>query len=201
MLAGALFAGCTDEPEPEEASTDEAFAPVPPLEFELIDEHGRSFSATALRSDTTVLLFVFTDCPDIRPLAPFKVSAALFARDENLSVNVVSVGPWPDTPAAPRGFLASRDVTRPHPTEPLAANATPAVLIPLLTRAGVAIDIPGTTTGPGSSASPDDWDCVVDHGASVLLIDPDGVPVSALRDLNRGEPALIHDIELLASRL
>lgn len=202
LLLGAALAGCTAEPEAEEAYVGTLLAPGPPLEFTLLDETNASWSFNQTRGNITVLIFVFTNCPDICPLSTFKVASALTLIDPDINVSVVSISvdPWRDTPEAMAEYQRSRNVTWPHVTELVGDNETPQLLPAVWARNFVGVDIPETETGPGSSENRDDWEYDVAHGAPVILVDPSGMPTTALTNQNWNEIALIHDIELMHER-
>lgn len=81
---------------------------MPPLDFHLVDENGKSVEAEDYRGKTTLLFFGFTHCPDICPTSLAKLAAAIRQVDQNLRDDIqvlfVSVDPSRDTPEIMRQY-------------------------------------------------------------------------------------------------
>ena len=126
-------------------------------DFKLTDELGATVGLESLKGQWTILFFGFTTCPDVCPTTLSVLAEAVKPFSPAPAVVMVSVDPDRDTPetlknyvpsfnAAFRGFTGSFDET-----------------VKLAEQVNIAFGkVPGPT--PGSY--------LVDHSASLVLIDP-----------------------------
>lgn len=96
LLTLLLLAGCS-EPAWQTKDISEL---MPPLEFQLTDENGRTVSAADYRGQVTLLFFGYTRCPDVCPTTLARLAAVSKelgeeARDD-LRALFVSVDPARD---------------------------------------------------------------------------------------------------------
>ena len=130
-------------------------------EFALTDHTGRAYTRRELTAGWTLLFFGYTHCPDICPITLATMAASLDAiaalGGESPRVVFVSVDPDRDAPAHLEGYVTVfRDeflgVTGPHEE-----------LRKLTTALGVAYARDG-----------DGLEYLVEHSASLLLVNPEG---------------------------
>ncbi len=101
--------------EPEGAVTN-GFAgsirpPSPPLDFTLRDEEGRTVRLSDFRGRPVVLTFMYTTCENDCPTMAQQIRGALDDRDEDVPALAVSVDPRRDTPRRARRFLTEQRLT------------------------------------------------------------------------------------------
>ena len=132
--------------------------------FELVDHRGESFSHDDLQGQWTLLFFGFTHCPDICPMTLAELSRvhadlAEQGLDDNLRTVFVTVDPERDTPERLEAY-----VTNFHDD--------------FLGVTGDLDDIDVLARDMGVAHirhdEDNDNDYMVDHGASVLLVNPEG---------------------------
>ncbi len=132
-------------------------------EFELLDHHGKALTKSSLRGHWTYLFFGYTHCPDVCPttLAALagmdKLMAGKVAPADRPEVLFVSVDPARDTPET-----LARYVPYFNPRF-VGATGSPAQLRTLAKPLGIDF-----SKAPAASAD----DYAVDHGSSLLLINP-----------------------------
>ncbi len=78
-------------------------ADAPPLE--LIDQDGRPFALTSLRSRPVLVFFGYTHCPDVCPATVGVINEALAALPEGPRAVFVSIDPQRDDSAAMKSYL------------------------------------------------------------------------------------------------
>lgn len=135
----------------------------------LYDQKGESFSRADLEGQWSLLFFGFTHCPDICPLTLTtlnQVTQQLETRgleSEALNVVFISVDPQRDTPGRLQQYVSyfNQDF--------IGVSGQPEALDKLTRTLGAVYHI-GERDAEG--------DYMVDHSASVFLLDPDGRLVS-----------------------
>ncbi len=132
-------------------------------DFELIDQHGESFTRDNLEGKWTLIFFGFTHCPDICPTT-MSVLGKMYTglkpeEQENMQVVLVSLDPERDTPE-----VLSKYVPYFH-QDFIGATANQYVLLKLATELNVAYS--KVPLGDGE-------DYTIDHSGNVILINPYG---------------------------
>jgi len=84
---------------------------IPPKDFRLRDQDGRTASLRQYRGRTVVLTFLYSTCRDTCPITASTVGAAVEAAGGDVPTLSVSVDPANDTPDRARRFLARRGLT------------------------------------------------------------------------------------------
>src|SRR3954462_13956097 len=85
---------------------------IPPQDFSLRDEDGRTVSLRDYRGRVVVLTFMYTTCRDTCPLTATQIRGALDDLDRDVPALAVSVDPVNDTPERARRFLFKRGLGR-----------------------------------------------------------------------------------------
>jgi len=152
-----------------------ASAPAGPLAgsgvggpFALIDQDGRAVTQATYAGRWRLMYFGYTFCPDVCPLDVQHIAqgVALFARDHPQAAVVpifVTVDPERDTPAVMKTFVRAFSPTL------VGLTGTPAQAA----AARKAFRIYAAKAGAGR-------DYLVDHSATIYLMDPANRPVSFL---------------------
>lgn len=135
--------------------------PLPPLD--LLDQAGRPFDGAAFKGRWTLVFFGFTSCPDVCPttLAALTVAVHRLADrpvDERPAVLMISVDPERDRPEMLGRYVRTFD---------------PAFQAATGSAAGVASAARAFGIGYQRVSRPD-GSYSVDHGSSVLMVDPRG---------------------------
>jgi protein SCO1/2 len=81
---------------------------IPPQDFSLRDQDGRTVSLRRLRGRVVVLTFMYTTCRDTCPLTATQIRGALDDLGHDVPALAVSVDPVNDTPERARQFLFRR---------------------------------------------------------------------------------------------
>jgi protein SCO1 len=81
---------------------------IPPQDFRLRDQDGKTVSLSALRGRVVVLTFMYTTCRDTCPLTATQIRGALDDLKSPPPALAVSVDPVNDTPERAREFLFKR---------------------------------------------------------------------------------------------
>jgi len=84
---------------------------IPPKDFRLRDQDGRTASLRQYRGRTVVLTFLYSTCRDSCPITASTVGAAVQDAGGDIPALSVSVDPANDTPDRARRFLARRGLT------------------------------------------------------------------------------------------
>ena len=133
-------------------------------DFTLTDQHGQPFTPENLSGHWTLAFMGYTYCPDICPttLAELKrIYPALeqIESDTPAQVVLISVDPNRDKPARLKEYIEFFN------PDFIAVTAEHAQLYPLVRAMGMMYSISDDITKP---------DYLVDHSASVVVINPDG---------------------------
>jgi len=81
---------------------------IPPQDFSLRDQDGRTVSLRRLRGRVVVLTFMYTTCRDTCPLTATQIRGALDDLGHDVPALALSVDPVNDTPERARQFLFRR---------------------------------------------------------------------------------------------
>jgi protein SCO1/2 len=81
---------------------------IPPQDFRLRDQDGRSVSLRQFRGQVVVLTFMYTTCRDTCPLTATQIRGALDDLGHDVPAIAIAVDPPRDTPARARAFLAKQ---------------------------------------------------------------------------------------------
>lgn len=166
-------------------------------DFTLIDHRGATVQLSALKGETVVLTFIFTNCPDICPVTASNLRATYEQLAADLRPKVamvaITVDPERDTPAALTEFSTRfdlQDVAQWH-----ALTGSRAELEPIWVSYG--IDPGAVTEEVESHFSGSGRPYTLSHTDAVYLIDPDGRERVFLRS-SFDPKALARDIKTLA---
>lgn len=134
--------------------------------FRLTDQHGKTFDAASLNGRWSFLFFGYTHCPDVCPvtLEFFKQLEVRLAADRDLPAQpqfiLVSVDPERDSPERLHEYLKHFD------RKFIGLTGTLGQLQSVTSQLGVLAVKVESDSGDGSY--------LVDHSASIMLIDPHG---------------------------
>ena len=81
---------------------------IPPRDFRLRDQDGRSVSLRQFRGRVVVMTFMYTTCRDTCPLTATQIRGALDDLDHDVPALAISVDPVNDTPPRAKQFLFQR---------------------------------------------------------------------------------------------
>jgi protein SCO1 len=84
---------------------------IPPKDFSLRDQDGRTVSLRALRGQVVVLTFMYSTCQDTCPVTASQIRGALDDLGQDVPVLAVSVDPAQDTPYRARVFVQRQSLT------------------------------------------------------------------------------------------
>lgn len=159
-LVGGIYLSLSLKPSgmPEHASLYPQAREVP--DFTLLDQQGQRFGKERLTGHWTLAFTGYTFCPDICPttLAELKrIYPQLKAISPDIQVLFLSVDPNRDTPERLNEYVNFFE------PEFIAASAEHAELFPFVRSLGMMYAIAGSTDTP---------DYLVDHSASVTVINP-----------------------------
>jgi protein SCO1/2 len=175
-LAIVVFAGSGDRSSGQ--GFEGALRPkgIPPADFTLRDQDGRTVRLSDYRGRPVILTFMYSTCRDVCPLTAQQIRIALDQVGADVPTLAVSVDPANDTPLNAKRFLAKQSLTG-------------RMRFLLGDRAQLAPVWKSYFIQPQGTA--------FDHSAYVLLIDRRGVqrvgwPVDQLRP-----EGLAHDLRLL----
>lgn len=107
-----LFAGRGDDPALGSNGFAGATSPaIPPLDFRLRDESGRTVSLADYRGQVTILTFMYSTCQDTCPVTATQIRLALDDLGHDVPALAVSVDPKGDTPDNVQAFLVKRGLS------------------------------------------------------------------------------------------
>jgi protein SCO1/2 len=151
--------------------------------FQLIDQHGKPFDAARLNGHWSFLFFGYTNCPDVCPstLEFFKQLGARLATNRDLLAQpqfiLISVDPERDDPQRLREYLDYFD------SKFIGLTGTPGQINSVTSQLGVlAVKV---------ESESDDGSYLIDHSASIFLVDPYGRLVGVF--------GLPHELEVIAN--
>ncbi len=84
---------------------------IPPKDFTLRDQDGRTVSLRALRGQVVVLTFMYSTCQDTCPVTATTIRGALDDLGHDVPALAVSVDPAHDTPDSAEAFLVKRSLS------------------------------------------------------------------------------------------
>jgi protein SCO1/2 len=144
--------------------------PRPIADFSMRDDEGRVVSRTDLEGRWSLLFFGFTFCPDICPTTLSVLNEARRRMSEPPNIVMVSVDPDRDTPAVLARYVKSFN--------PEFAGFTGSFdeTVSLAQQLNVAF---------GKVPGPDPGSYLVDHTASLVVIDPQGRYVGFIKPPHR----------------
>jgi protein SCO1/2 len=174
VVMGAFVIYRTVAPPPQVASLDGLMAPSDAIggPFALIDTNGKPVTDADLKGKPSALFFGYTYCPDVCPTTLVEAGGwlkALGPDADKLRIAFVSVDPERDTPEQMKLYLSSFDDR-----------------ILGLTGTRAAVDQAIKAYRVYARKTPHDDTYLMDHTASVYLMDKDGKFVGIV---NYGEPA------------
>ncbi len=153
-------------------------------DFNLVDHNGKPINEAALKGQPTALFFGLTHCPDVCPTTLYEMSGwfdALGPEDADLKAFFISVDPLRDTPELMKVYVENMSDRITGITGDPAEIARVAKVWHIY-RQKVAI-------------GEDDY--IMDHTASVLLIDRDGMYRNSIAYLEDSETFLTKLRELV----
>jgi protein SCO1/2 len=110
--AGAVLLAGPGGPPPAARGFAGSLRPaIPPRDFTLRDQDGRTVSLRDARGRVVVLTFLYTTCRDTCPVMATQVRGALDQLGHDVPALAVSVDPAGDTPVTARRFLSRRGLT------------------------------------------------------------------------------------------
>lgn len=198
LLAGlyvALYIAPPKVTEPEYLQLYPQVRQIPP--FEVFDQQGEVFSNAQLQGHWTLAFVGYTFCPDICPTTLAELNRVYpqlqkHQTDEPVQIWFLSVDPARDTQARLKEYIQFFN------SEFIATSAPHKVLFPLVRSMGMMYSMSGDTTQ-------DNY--LVDHSASVIVINPQGQVVGRFKPhLEPGKLAvsdgeqILADMPLLMSR-
>ena len=168
VAAGAIgflaFQKAAELPQPEHALYYQQARDIKP--FQLTDHHNQAFTKDNLSDKWSWIFFGYTSCPDVCPTTLQELNFVydeLKAVSENTQILLVSVDPNRDTPEKLAQYIAYFN------KEFIALTADHGVLFPFARNVGLmyAINEP-------KGEDPDKNNYLVDHSASLVLVNPQG---------------------------
>lgn len=158
VIGAWFFQKISQLPQPEHALYYQQSREIKP--FELTDHNGQSFTKEQLKGKWSLVFFGYTSCPDVCPTTLQNLGFIyedLKASAKNSQVLLVSVDPQRDTQEKLSQYIAYFN------PEFIALRAGHEVLFPFARNMGLMYAISGEGEG-----------YLVDHSASIVLINPDG---------------------------
>ena len=129
----------------------------------LTDQDGHAFSLAKLRGRVAFVLFGYTNCPDVCPLAMERLrelrDSGTLARDEKVAYVLISVDGDRDTPEALKAFLAK------YSADFIGLTAPPSAVKPIATEFSASF-FPGAHDHGGHYT--------VAHSPQIFVVDPAG---------------------------
>jgi protein SCO1/2 len=145
--------------------------PRPLTEVALVDQFDQPFGMDKLTGKWTLTFIGYTFCPDVCPTTLSELNAiypALKAMEEDVPIQVMfmSVDPGRDTPERMKEYV---DFFNP---EFIGVSGPHKILFPLTRRLGLGYALTDPT---------DDPEYLVNHSASIVLINPEGVAIGRFK--------------------
>lgn len=185
-------------------------ANAPASDFRLTDQFGESVALSDFRGKVALLTFLYTDCPDVCPIAANhlrRASRLLSEDDADIAIVIVSVDPDGDSVAAARAYserwgMAERWAYLVGSEEALRPIWAAYYIDPYLHgpgRNGASPDSasspPQTASGGGVSALAAQSGRII-HSAPIYLIDADGI-MRVVFTMPFETEDLVNDVRLL----
>ena len=137
-------------------------SPNPAQDFTLLNQYGQEASLSDYRGKVVLLYFGYAACPDVCPTTLAELHRAkqlLGERSDEVQVIMITVDPERDTPEVVAEFLAHFDPSY------IGLIGTPDQVAQIATQYGIFFQKQESTSALGY---------LVDHTATVMLVDPDG---------------------------
>lgn len=185
LVAGLLLGGCQNS-APLPFRLTNVTGHMPPLEFSLTNDQGKTVSAADYKGKVVVLYFGYTHCPDVCPLTMAHlhvVMQRLGKLAEGAQILFVSVDPGRDTPEVLHAYVNAFD---PHA---VGLTGKPRDIEALVKRYRSAF-----TREPAGK----DGNYEVSHSSAIYVFDRDGKP-RVLSTPADSQDDLVHDLHLLLS--
>lgn len=183
LVASLLFAGCHGvAPLPFKLTN--LTGHMPPLEFSLTNDEGKTVSAEDYRGKVVLLFFGYTHCPDVCPLTMAHlhvVMQKLGERADDARILFVSVDPARDTPAVLHAYVNAFD------KRAVGLTGKPRAVEALVKRYRSAF-----TREPSGK----DGNYEVSHSSAIYVFDQDGNPRVLFTPASK-QADLVHDLQLL----
>ena len=106
----ALLSGGDDAPSSE--APEGALRPpgIPPSDFRLVDQQGRTTTHADVRGKVAIVTFLYTTCEDTCPLTAQQIRGALDDLGHDVPVLAFAVDPPRDTPARAQRFVTKQQM-------------------------------------------------------------------------------------------
>jgi protein SCO1 len=138
-------------------------APKPMGDATLTDQDGAAFTLESLHGGVALILFGYTNCPDVCPVAMERLrelhDSGLLAPEEKVTYVLISVDGDRDTAAAVKAFLAK------YSTDFIGLTAPPAAVKPIATRFSASFFEGGHDHGGHYTVA---------HSSQIFAVDPAG---------------------------
>ena len=106
VATGAALLTADAEPPPASEPAGALRPPgIPPADFRLTDQDGRTATLADVRGEVTIVTFLYTTCEDTCPLAAQQIRGALDELGHDVPVLAFAVDPPRDTPARAERFV------------------------------------------------------------------------------------------------
>lgn len=129
----------------------------------LTDQNGDAFTLGSLRGRVALVLFGYTNCPDVCPLAMEQLrelhDSGLLSPDDKVAYVLISVDGDRDTPAVVKAFLAK------YSSDFIGLTAPPAAVKPIAGRFSVSFFEGGHDHGGHYTVA---------HSSQIFVVDPTG---------------------------
>ncbi len=185
FVASLLLGGCQNS-APLPFRLTNVSGHMPPLEFSLTNDQGKTVSAADYHGKVVLLYFGYTHCPDVCPLTLAHlhvVMQRLGALADGARILFVSVDPGRDTPAVLHAYVNAFD------SRAVGLTGKPRDIEALVKRYRSAF-----TREPAGK----DGNYEVSHSSAIYVFDRDGKP-RVLSTPADSQDDLVHDLHLLLS--
>lgn len=185
LVAGLLLGGCQNS-APLPFRLTNVTGHMPPLEFSLTNDQGKTVTAADYKGKVVLLYFGYTHCPDVCPLTMAHlhvVMQRLGKLADGARILFVSVDPGRDTPEVLHAYVNAFD---PHA---VGLTGKPRDIETLVKRYRSAF-----TREPASK----DGNYEVSHSSAIYVFDRDGKPRVLFTPAD-SQDDLVHDLHLLLS--
>ncbi|MBC3765926.1 SCO family protein [Neptunicella marina] len=189
LLAGVYFSTKVSPPEASIQYANMYPAPRDLGDVQLTDQQGQAFTAEQLKQHWTLAFVGYTYCPDICPTTLASLNEIYpelqkIKSEYPVQVLFISVDPARDTTERLKDYIAFFN------PEFIAASAEHAVLFPLIRKLGMMYGINDST---------EDGNYLVDHSASVVIINPQAQVIGRFKPTHQlGQPSISDNQKILA---